>query len=49
MANLLRKPKGTHGKVHDITPKAPNGSMSASDSIVSTPVRAFPKRLDRPK
>lgn len=22
MANLLRKPKGTHGKVHDITPES---------------------------
>ncbi len=33
MSNLLRKPSGTSGKVHDITPESANWDMWALGSI----------------
>ncbi len=32
MADLLRKPQGTTGKVHSLTPPMPAGAMSVSGS-----------------
>lgn len=49
MAELLRRPFGAHGKVHDITPESQAGVMSVFRSTGFAPVKAPPKRPGRKK